>query len=216
MMTFRSSAPRPTITCLSRSWVSGRENFTCASSIAMALASPGPIQIGSTRSPSRSWRMTTGVLVVRSRPRFATRTSSTRALGAEVPGAKIALLLRGEGVDGDAHPRELEARDLLVAVARQPVHVLAQMLRFPNHVLGGEGLIRERHVHHTRGVALGGGEIHEPAVGEHAEPLAVEPPLLHELADGRRPLGGLLQRVQVDFDVEVPRVRDHRTVLHGP
>src|SRR5213078_4490150 len=33
-----------------------------------------PIWIGSTRSPSCSWRMTTGVLVVRSSPRCATRT----------------------------------------------------------------------------------------------------------------------------------------------
>src|SRR5213075_1731940 len=38
MITLRSSAPRPTITCLSRSCVSGRENFTPASSIAMELA----------------------------------------------------------------------------------------------------------------------------------------------------------------------------------
>ena len=29
-----------------RSWVSGRENFTPASSVAIALASLGPIQIG--------------------------------------------------------------------------------------------------------------------------------------------------------------------------
>src|SRR5262245_31355754 len=41
----------------------------------MALASAGPIQIGNTRSPSFSLRMTTGVLVVRSRPRCATVTS---------------------------------------------------------------------------------------------------------------------------------------------
>src|SRR5690242_3715673 len=164
MMTFRSSAPSPTITCLSRSWVRGRENLTWASSIAMALASPGPIQIGSTRSPSRSWRMTTGVLVVRSRPRFATRTSSTRALGAEVPGGEIALLLGRERVDRHAHPRQLEARDLLVAVARQPVHVLAQVRGLADHVLRRERLVGERHVHHARGVALGGGQVHQPAV----------------------------------------------------
>ena len=42
------------------------QNFMPASSMAMALASPGPIQIGRTRVPSFSCRMTTGVLEVRS------------------------------------------------------------------------------------------------------------------------------------------------------
>src|SRR5205807_521111 len=85
MITLRRSAPRPRITCFSRSWVSGRANFTPASSIAMALASAGPIQMGRTRSPSCSWRMTTGVLVVRSRPRWATRTWMTFALRSPSP-----------------------------------------------------------------------------------------------------------------------------------
>src|SRR3989442_1006586 len=76
MMTFRSSAPSPTMTCFSKSCVSGRENFTPASSIAIALASAGPIQIGRTRWPSFSCRITTGVFVVRSNPRWATRTCS--------------------------------------------------------------------------------------------------------------------------------------------
>src|SRR3989454_793004 len=64
MMTLRRSAPRPRMTCFRRSWVSGRANLTPASSIAIALASAGPIQMGSTRSPSCSCRITTGVLVV--------------------------------------------------------------------------------------------------------------------------------------------------------
>src|SRR2546422_7244162 len=50
MMTFRRSAPRPRITCFKRSCVNGRANLTPASSMAMALASAGPIQIGRTRS----------------------------------------------------------------------------------------------------------------------------------------------------------------------
>src|SRR6267378_3664787 len=75
MITLRSSAPSPTITCLSRSCVRGRENLTPASSIAIALASAGPIQIGSTRCPSFSWRITTGVFVVRDRK--STRLNSS-------------------------------------------------------------------------------------------------------------------------------------------
>src|SRR2546430_500551 len=64
MITLRRSAPRPRMTCFKRSWVSGRANLTPASSCAMALASAGPIQIGSTRSPSCSWRITTNTPVV--------------------------------------------------------------------------------------------------------------------------------------------------------
>src|SRR5690606_27765235 len=52
-----------------------------ASCMAIALASPGPIQMGRTRSPPTSSRMTTGVLLERSRPRLWTLTStSTRRL----------------------------------------------------------------------------------------------------------------------------------------
>src|SRR5688500_16268121 len=75
MMTRRNSPPRPMMTCLSRSCVSGRCAFTPCNSMAIALASAGPIQMGSTRDPSVSRRMTTGLLVVRSRPRCATVTS---------------------------------------------------------------------------------------------------------------------------------------------
>src|SRR6266540_1409331 len=125
MMTFRKSAPRPRITCFKRSWVSGRANFTPASSMAMALASAGPIQIGSTRSPSCSCSMTTGVLVVRSSPRWATRTWII-ASGAHVPGGEVFLLRRGQGIDRDAHRLELEPRDLFVELGGNAVHVLGQ------------------------------------------------------------------------------------------
>jgi len=58
------------------------------SSIAMALASAGPIQIGRTRLPSFSLRMTTGVFVVRSSPRWATVTSIMAQ--AQVPASQLA------------------------------------------------------------------------------------------------------------------------------
>src|SRR5690606_21080311 len=75
MRTRRSSPPSPTMTCFSRSCVSGRCALMPCSSMAMALASAGPIQIGSTRLPSFSRRITTGLMVVRSTPRCATVTS---------------------------------------------------------------------------------------------------------------------------------------------
>src|SRR5713226_4259110 len=154
MMTLRRSAPSPTITCLSRSWVRGRENFTPASSMAMALASAGPIQIGSTRSPSRSCRITTGVLVVRSSPRWATRTSitSSRAsvpLGPEVPRGPVFLLFRRQRVGGRSHRLQLESSDLSIQVARDAVHLAAQRLGVLDDELRCQGLVGEGHVHDT-------------------------------------------------------------------
>ena len=82
-------------------------------------------------------------------------------------------------------------------------------------MLRRQRLIRKRHVHHARRVTLRSRQIDEPAVRQHEEPLAVEPPFVHELADaGGPPLGGLLQPVEIDLDVEVTRVREHRAVFH--
>src|SRR5256885_6610125 len=140
MTTRRRSPPRPTRICLSRSWASGRCAFMPWSSIAMALASAGPIQMGSTRVPSFSLRITTGVLVVRSRPRCATVTSII-PLCACVPARQVYHLLGRERIDGDAHALQLESGDLLVHGNRQAMYRLAQRLPFLGQQLGREGLI---------------------------------------------------------------------------
>src|SRR5215467_12470534 len=174
MITLRRSAPRPTMTCFSRSWVSGRANFIPASSIAIALASAGPIQMGSTRSPFCSCKITTGVLVVLSRPRWATRTSITCvASGPLIPGGEVALLLGGEHVDVHSHGRELEPRDLAVEIHRNAMYVLAERRRLLHHVFRGERLVGERHIHHARRVAFRRGEVHEPAFRQHENTFAV-------------------------------------------
>src|SRR5262249_9724688 len=104
----------------------------------MALASAGPIQIGSTLLPSFSRRMTTGVLEVRSSPRWATVTSiimntfpgwpapQLLYLGARIPAREILDLFGRERVDRDAHALQLELCDLLVYRRRQPVDGLRQ------------------------------------------------------------------------------------------
>ena len=94
--------------------------------------------------------------------------------------------------------------------------VLRQALRLLHHELGRQRLIRERHVHHARRVPLGRREVDQPAVGQHEEPLAVEPPLVHELPHPRRALRRLLQALEVDLHVEVTRVGEHRPILHRP
>src|SRR2546422_2299962 len=216
MMTLRRSAPSPVMTCFRRSCVRGRANFTPASSIAMALASAGPIQIGSTRSPSRSCRITTGVLVVRSSPRWATRTSMTPSLGAKVPRGQVFPLFRGQRVDPHPHRLQLQAGDLAIQFPWNAVYVPAEPCPLLHHVLRRQSLVRERHVHHARRVPLRRREVHQPSVGEHIHPLPAEPPLLHQFAHPPGALGRPPQRVQVDLHVEVPRVRDDRAVLHGP
>src|SRR5207302_779083 len=189
MMTLRRSAPRPVMTCFRRSCVRGRANFTPASSIAMALASAGPIQIGSTRSPSRSCRITTGVLVVRSSPRWATRTSMTPSLGAKVPRGQVFPLFRGQRVDPHPHRLQLQAGDLAIQFPWNPVHVPAEPRPLLHHVLRRQRLVRERHVHHARRVPLRRRQVHESPVREHVQPLPVEPPLLHQFAHPRGALG---------------------------
>src|SRR5215510_13461404 len=176
MITLRRSAPSPTITCFSRSCVSGRANFIPASSIAIALASAGPIQIGNTRSPFCSCKITTGVLVVLSRPRWATRTSITSGpSGPLIPGGEVALLLGGEGVDPHAHRRQLEPRDVAVEVRRNTVHIFPERRRLAHHVLCGERLVGERHVHHARRMPFRRRQVDQPPFGQHEDPLAAEP-----------------------------------------
>src|SRR3990170_9000837 len=101
-----------------------------ASSMAIALASPGPIQMGSTRLPSSSWRMTTGVLVFRSRPRCATRTSTSAELcgsGAKIPRGQVLLLLRRQSVYRDVHGAQLQPRDLAIQLRGDSMDVLRQL-----------------------------------------------------------------------------------------
>ena len=79
-----------------------------------------------------------------------------------------------------------------------------------------ERLVRKAHVHHARRVPLGGGQIDQPPVRQDEDALAVQTPFVHELPYGRRSRRRLFQTFEVDLHVEVPRVREHRAVLHRP
>src|SRR5829696_7900665 len=117
--------------------------------MAIALASAGPIQMGSTREPSFSRRITTGVLVVRSRPRWATVTSIMRRGPPSarfrsrpgVPTREVLDLLRRERIDDDAHALELEARGRRVHRDRQAMYRLRERLPFLRDHLGGQRLV---------------------------------------------------------------------------
>src|SRR3954471_7452475 len=74
--TRRSCPPRPTMRFLQRSCVSGRSRLMLLMCIAIDSASGCPIQMGSSREPPFSWRITTYELVELSSPRRATVTST--------------------------------------------------------------------------------------------------------------------------------------------
>src|SRR5438067_2462622 len=131
-----------------------------------------------------------------------------------LPRCKVLLLLGRELVDPDAHRLELEPGDLAIDLRRHRIHLLLQLLAVLRHVLGGERLVGEAHVHHARRMPLGRGEVDEAALAQHRDAVAVlEGVLVDELAH-RALLRVLLQPGDVDLDVEVAAVRDDRAVLH--
>ena len=104
--------------------------------------------------------------------------------GTGFPGSEVLFLLRGQGINFDAHAREFEARDFAVDLVRNPINPFLKHLRGLGHVLGGKRLVGERHVHHRGGMAFSGREIHKPAVGEHVNTVSVgESEFFHKIPD---------------------------------
>ena len=126
------------------------------------------------------------------------------------------LLLGGEPVDRHPHRLQLHAGDLFVQVFRHRVDAVFELAVILHHVLGGQRLVGEAHIHHRRRMPFGGREIDQAAVGQHVQlaPVA-ERILFHELA--RLPVGrtDLGQRLQIDLHVEVSRVAEDGAVLHA-
>ena len=111
---------------------------------------------------------------------------------------------------------ELEACDLLVDLARHRIDLPLERGGMLDRVLGRECLVRERHVHDDRGMALRGRDVHEPPLGEQEEAASVvHRELLDELARLARLDGERAKRRDVDLDVEVAGVAEDRAVLHG-
>src|SRR5262249_24604777 len=120
--------------------------------------------------------------------------------GSLVPGSEVLRLLVGQGVDLDAQRRELEPRDLGVDLARHRVDVALQAGRVVDHVLGGERLVGEGHVHHGRGMTLGRREVDEASLRDQEEALPIlELELLDELTGFPRLGRELAQRRDLDL-----------------
>src|SRR3954453_4111828 len=140
------------------------------------------------------------------RPRTRPKRTGSRAL---VPRGQVLRLLLGQLVDVDTHRGELETGDLVVDRLGHRVDLALELRGVLDRVLGREGLVREGHVHHLGGMALGGGQVDEPAVRDQVDaPPVVEPELLDELARLPRLLGQRAQAGDVDLDVEVPGIAE--------
>src|SRR5919199_773925 len=143
-----------------------------------AATSSDECRLSSTSSfGSRLWsRMTTRSASSRtmSSGRRSTEPPPKRGLMREglcafVPRSQVARLLLGQLVDLDAHRGELDARDLAVDLLRHDVNLPLELACMVDDELGGERLVREAHVHHRRGVALGRAEVDEPPVGDEVD-----------------------------------------------
>ena len=107
------------------------------------------------------------------------------------------------------------SRAISSSISRGPGGPSSPGLVVLGHVLGGERLVGEAHVHHRGRVALGGRQVDQPPLGEQ-EDLA---PVLEPVALDQRPrlvcrLGQLVEVALVDLDVEVAGVADDRAALH--
>ena len=85
-----------------------------------------------------------------------------------------------------------------------------------DQVFGGQRLVGEAHVHDGGGVTLRGRQVDQASLAQHVDaPPAAEHELFDEGPHGPARARHGRQSVQVDLDVEVPRVREDRAVLHA-
>src|SRR4051794_2876469 len=198
-------------------------SMTTTGAAARAVAGTMAMLLSATSRAARDVRDRTGLRVARSgkvlRP-HATAHSGRPGCGAALPvallpRAPVAALLGGELVELDAQRGELEARHLAVDVVGDRMHAGGQRALRRGEVLDRERLQREGEVHDRRGVTLAGGEVDHAPGGQQVQPAPVgERVLLDQRPHPTGRPAGRAQRREVDLDVEVAGVGQHRAVLH--
>ena len=130
-----------------------------------------------------------------------------------LPRGDVLGLLGRHRVEGDPERRELEPGDLGVDRLGHAVHAILELGVMAGDVLGRQRLVGEAHVHDRRGMALGGAQVHQTALGNEVDLLAAQVELLHVLAHlADVTLGELAQGAQIQLGVEMAAVRHHGTV----
>ena len=73
----------------------------------------------------------------------------------------------------DSHGQELEPPNLLIYLPGHGMDPRLQVSTSLGHVFGAKGLVGEAHVHDTGRMALGGGKVDQPALGQKVDAPAV-------------------------------------------
>ena len=132
--------------------------------------------------------------------------------------ADVARLLVRQLGELRAELRQLQPRDLLVEVLGQHVHAdrvaAGLLLRVGPQLDLRHHLVGERRAHHVRRMARAAAEVHEAALGEQDDALAVGEDDVVDLRLDVLPRV-LLERRDVDLVVEVADVAHDRVVLHA-
>src|SRR5438093_4939426 len=119
----------------------------------------------SASTPTTSWTTGCGRL---------TRSARTfPRLRAVAPGGQVGGLLARQRVYGDAHGQQLEPGDLEVDLPRHHVDLALERAPLHHHELRRQRLVGEAHVHDGGRMALGGGQVDQPAFAQHVEAPAV-------------------------------------------
>src|SRR5918997_294762 len=106
--------------------------------------------------------------------------------------------------------------DVLVYLVRDGMETWRHVRRVPGEVVGGEGLDREGEVHDLYRVAVGRGDVDQPAASEHVQAPPVLKLVLGNVApDLAHRRGLLLERRQVELMIVVAGVGEHGAVLHA-
>src|ERR1022692_2813885 len=133
-----------------------------------------------------------------------------------IPARQVLFLLRTQAVDLDAHRLQLEFRNPLIEVLGNNVNLLLQRGVVLHQVLHRERLVSEAHVHDGRWMAFRCGEVDQAAFAQQVDLAAVsQRELFDKVARGALRRRHLLQRGNVDLDIEVAGVGNDRSVLHG-
>src|SRR6185369_7612707 len=128
--------------------------------------------------------------------------------------ADVRRLLVGQLGEHRADLLQVQPRDLLVEVLRQHVDLADLVLRALREELDlRDRLVGEARRHHEARMPRAAAEVHEPALGEQDDPLAIGEDHVVDLRLDLLPLV-LLDRRDVDLVVEVADVADDRLVLH--
>ena len=110
---------------------------------------------------------------------------------------------------------QLQPRDLAVDLLRDVIDLPAQLGGMVQQILQRQRLHGEARVHDLGRVAVAGGQIHQAALGQQVQRAAVRQLIARNVLPARIDAHRhIRQRLAVDLDVEMARVREEGVILH--